>query len=232
VGLNLADFTFITKLIRYVEIRYKQPGTGTHPGAFFDNIKIQGGVTQPPVTGGAGEKGWSPVLAVVTDGARRVLQVTDWTGGQGTKPATGLYVGVDGLKIAIADGVDIRGTAGADGLPGAPGDDGDDGREIELQVNGSDMLQWRYVGDLTWIDLFDFSGLGGGGGGHVIKSDGTPLTQRAGLNLSTRFNVTDDSINDETDVDINTNIIATRAYVDGGANSTNAAARLYLFNNY
>ena len=69
-------------------------------------------------------------------------------------------------------------------------------------------------------------------GGHTIKSNGTPLTQREGLNFSTLFTVTDDSVNNETDVTINTNTIATRAYVDGGANSTNAAARLYLFNNY
>jgi hypothetical protein len=74
--------------------------------------------------------------------------------------------------------------------------------------------------------------LGGSSGGHVIKSQGTPLTQRAGLNFSDDFTVTDDSANNETDVSVNTNKIATRAYVDGGANSTNAAARLYLFNNY
>jgi hypothetical protein len=72
----------------------------------------------------------------------------------------------------------------------------------------------------------------GGGGGHVIKANGTPLPQRAGLNFSTQFTVSDDAPNDETDVEMNTNIMATRAYVDGGANSTNAAARLYLFNNY
>jgi hypothetical protein len=71
-----------------------------------------------------------------------------------------------------------------------------------------------------------------GGGGHVIKTNGTPLTQRAGLNFSTEFTVTDDAGNDETDVQMNTNIMATKAYVDGGANSTNAASRLYLFNNY
>jgi len=76
------------------------------------------------------------------------------------------------------------------------------------------------------------AGGGGGGGGHVIKTNGTPLTQRAGLNFSTEFTVTDDAANDETDVAMNTNIMATKAYVDGGANSTNAASRLYLFNNY
>ena len=51
---------------------------------------------------------WSPVFAVKADGARRVLQVADWTGGTGGKPETG-YVGSDGLVPDVADGVDISG---------------------------------------------------------------------------------------------------------------------------
>jgi hypothetical protein len=56
--------------------------------------------------------GWSPILAVVADGARRVLQVTGWSGGSGTAPATGLYVGATGYVSNIADAVDIRGDSG------------------------------------------------------------------------------------------------------------------------
>lgn len=70
---------------------------------------------QPTVANLTGDKGWSPVLAVVSDSARRVLQVTDWQGGQGTKPATGLYVGSAGLVALIASGVDVRGATGASG---------------------------------------------------------------------------------------------------------------------
>ena len=58
---------------------------------------------------------WSPVLAVASDGARRVFQVVDWTGGDGTKPDTGAYVGEDDLVADIADGVDVRGATGASG---------------------------------------------------------------------------------------------------------------------
>ncbi len=72
-------------------------------------------------TGSAGIDGWTPIFAVVTDGSRRVLQVSDWTGGSGTKPTTGKYVGAGGLVTAIADGVDIRGAAGATGETGATG---------------------------------------------------------------------------------------------------------------
>jgi hypothetical protein len=73
---------------------------------------------------------------------------------------------------------------------------------------------------------------GSTGGGHTIKSNGNPLTQRAGLNFSTSFIVTDNSVNNETDVTIDTNIIATRSYVDGITAQYSAATKLYLFNNY
>lgn len=63
--------------------------------------------------GDDGEKGWSPVLAVAIDGDRRVFQISDWTGGQGTKPATGQYIGVAGLTSTIADAVNVRGPEGA-----------------------------------------------------------------------------------------------------------------------
>ncbi len=57
---------------------------------------------------------WTPMPAAVLDGARCVLQIVDWTGGQGTKPTTGLYIGATGLVAALASAVDFRG-AGASG---------------------------------------------------------------------------------------------------------------------
>lgn len=69
------------------------------------------------------DNGWSPVFALVTDGARRVLQVTTWTGGTGTAPASGKYVGASGLVTLAADAVDVRGGTGATGAAGADGDD-------------------------------------------------------------------------------------------------------------
>ncbi len=72
------------------------------------NISYKGG-------GGTGTNGWTPILALVTDGERRVLQVTDWTGGTGTKPTSGLYVGATGLVADIALAVDIRGAQGEQG---------------------------------------------------------------------------------------------------------------------
>lgn len=81
--------------------------TGTAPNQTL-NLVLQKGDT--------GNTGWSPVFAVVNDGTRRVQQVVDWTGGQGTKPTTGQYVGATGLVASIASAVDIRGPAGTGGV--------------------------------------------------------------------------------------------------------------------
>ena len=70
-------------------------------------------------TGSAGLNGWSPVLAVVVDGARNVLQVVDWTGGQGTKPVVGKYIGASGFVDTVELGTNIRGQQGVSGL-GSP----------------------------------------------------------------------------------------------------------------
>jgi hypothetical protein len=62
-----------------------------------------------------GDAGWSPVLAIASDGARRVFEVVDWVGGEGTPPTGTGYVGETGLEADIGDGVDVRGPAGANG---------------------------------------------------------------------------------------------------------------------
>lgn len=59
------------------------------------------------------ELGWSPLLAVASDGTREVLQVIGYTGGMGTAPTTGLYVGSNSYVTNITDGVNIKGNAGA-----------------------------------------------------------------------------------------------------------------------
>ena len=59
------------------------------------------------------ELGWSPLLAVASDGAREVLQVVGWQGGMGSAPVTGQYLGSAGMVTNITDGVNIKGDAGA-----------------------------------------------------------------------------------------------------------------------
>src|SRR5262245_50211008 len=99
----------------------------------------QGVQGEPGTPGAGGDDGWSPILAAVNDGARRVLQVSAWTGGSGTAPASGQFVGAAGLVGNISNAIDIRGSQGPQGAQGltgdqgpqgtagAPGSDGDDG---------------------------------------------------------------------------------------------------------
>lgn len=49
-----------------------------------------------------GPKGWSPVFAGELDGVRTLFKVVDWTGGEGTKPDSGMYVGATGYVTAKA----------------------------------------------------------------------------------------------------------------------------------
>lgn len=88
--------------------------SGTPENAILDFTIPEGEQGIPGLTG---NKGWSPVFAIVSDGARRVLQVDDWVGGEGVKPATGDYVGATGLTPTIGDAIDIRGPAGTATIP-------------------------------------------------------------------------------------------------------------------
>ncbi|WP_372776802.1 hypothetical protein [Mangrovibacterium sp.] len=59
-----------------------------------------------------------------------------------------------------SDGQD--GADGQNGTDGTDGQDGADGREVELQENNG-WVEWRYVGDTTWNQLFEVPESSGGG---------------------------------------------------------------------
>jgi hypothetical protein len=65
--------------------------------------------------------GWTPQLAVASDGKRRILRVADWFGGTGEKPLRGIYLGKDGYVSNIAAAEEIRGDVGPPGLEGREG---------------------------------------------------------------------------------------------------------------
>jgi hypothetical protein len=69
---------------------------------------------QFPFQGPQGDRGWSPVFAVVSDSARRVLRLVDYVGGEGIKPTSGInqYVSAGGLTGTIGSATDIRGPVG------------------------------------------------------------------------------------------------------------------------
>lgn len=63
-----------------------------------------------------GSQGWAPKLVAEADGTRRVFKISDWTGGEGAKPATG-YLAADGTVVAeIGDAADFRGAEGPQAL--------------------------------------------------------------------------------------------------------------------
>ena len=152
-----------------------------------------------------GDDGWSPVLAVVTDGSRRVHQVIDWAGGTGTKPATGLYVGASGLTAVPADAVDVRGAAGVDGDSatwhngvGNPNPALGSVGDYYIDLDTSDVHE--KTGASTWTYRLNIRGAAGatgdtgpsGAGLRYIRSTNSadPPTGRLKVNTSTETAIT------------------------------------------
>lgn len=50
----------------------------------------------PETKGPTGNNGWTPILAGEQDGTRTLIKVVDWSGGNGAKPAAGMYLGTAG----------------------------------------------------------------------------------------------------------------------------------------
>jgi hypothetical protein len=67
---------------------------------------------------------WLPVVALVNDGNRVVIQVVAWTGGVGDVPPSGMYIGPAGYVTNISLATDIRGPIGPTGATGSQGPPG------------------------------------------------------------------------------------------------------------
>lgn len=74
-----------------------------------------GSINVPQGLPGQNGQGWSPRLAVVSDGpTREVLQLIGWTGGTGAAPGgVGQYIGSSGLVTTAGAAANIRGSNGA-----------------------------------------------------------------------------------------------------------------------
>jgi len=85
--------------------------------SIIDLTSMQGpqGAQGPQGDVGPTGDGWAPLYAVVSDGARRVMQIVGWTGGSGSAPATGDYLGPTGHTAVLASATDIRGPTGLTG---------------------------------------------------------------------------------------------------------------------
>lgn len=88
------------------------------------------------IQGNLGNSAWTPVFAIESDEARRVVKVVNWTGGGGTKPDINQYLGENGFTTDLALAIDIRGE-GVDALTTVATDDtiqGDGTTESPLGV--------------------------------------------------------------------------------------------------
>lgn len=117
-------------------------------------------------TGAGGEPvvaSWLPVLAVVADGARRVVKIVDWYGGVGTKPPAGYYITATGVSLNIADGTDIRGAQGEPGLSGNGTGDVIAANNLSDLANKNTALDNLHIvsSDVTAASTLDLSGTGG-----------------------------------------------------------------------
>lgn len=97
-----------------------------------------------------GDDQWTNLVALI-----------ELVGPKGNDGANGIN-GTDGADGANgADG--INGSDGVDGTDGINGADGADGREIELSKSAT-HIQWRYVGESSWIDVVALADLKGNKG--------------------------------------------------------------------
>jgi len=142
---------------------------------------IQGIQGETGATGATGDKGWSPILVIASDGARRVLQVDDWTGGEGTKPATGDYIGPTGLVSVIGSAVDIRGPEGAAGdgagdMLASTYDPQSIAGDAFARANHTGTQALSTISDAGTAAALDVAATGDAAVGEVVKGDDTRLT--------------------------------------------------------
>lgn len=89
---------------------------------------------------------------------------------------TGDLEWIDLIPLADIKGDD--GAAGANGTNGTNGTDGSDGREVELQKSAT-HIQWRYIGDVSWINLVALTDIKGDTG--AAGTNGTNGTNGLGV---------------------------------------------------
>jgi hypothetical protein len=181
VSINLADFTLSNNTARKIRFRWTR-GNQAHAGFYLDLVQLQGGIVSPIVAGtvvltghviGSGQTG-VPIPTTITE---KAISEQDLQ----TDP----LAGTEHILGRLASGALVKIPAsllfGA-GTPGA------DGREVELQNNGT-SIQWRYIGDGTWIDLVALSAITGPAGGNGTDgADGTEIElQVSGTDLQWRY---------------------------------------------
>ena len=153
---------------------YGPKASGAWPASAYTITGATGDTGSTGLTGATGDKGWAPVFSIQNNGAVRVLRLDDWVGGEGTKPATGTYVGTTGLVAAIGDAVDIRGPQGPEGAAGA---------------GTGDMLAATYDPGAVAGDAFDMENMTEGTNNKIFSA--AERTKLSGIASSATANSSD-----------------------------------------
>lgn len=127
---------------------------------------LKGATGANGLNGTNGTNGWSPLYAVVARGDDLVLRISGWTGGTGTQPAIGQYLGSSGLVNDINQAVNIRGTKGDQGEQGIQGETGTAGKDGS---DGTGITSIEYLED---------------GSVQINKSDSTSVQTGSPPNLT------------------------------------------------
>ncbi|MEZ0484292.1 hypothetical protein [Fibrella aquatica] len=144
----------------------------------------------------SGTNGWTPVLRGVLTAAPAgtfvegyVLQVTDWAGGEGVKPATGQYVGMGGLVSTTGQAINIRGSSwhAGNGVPvaqagGGPGIYGD----IYLDYDTGNVYRAQSPSGSSWTLKGNIKGPQGIQGPIGLSAPNIVLTN---ANVSTAYGI-------------------------------------------
>lgn len=142
----------VVKIVDWVGGDNAKPAINVYVGAAGFTAIIADAID---VRGDLGPTGWTPVYGIIDDGLRKVIKVTDWTGGEGVKPTINVYLGLDGYTANIAQAINIRGNPGATwsnsaSIPVAgSGTDGD----YHLQTTTGDIYSrtagvWSLIGNV------------------------------------------------------------------------------------
>lgn len=124
-----------------------------------------------------GHDGWTPLLAVVADGERRVHRIIGWAGGTGNEPESGYYLGERGPVRDIGDATDIRGPAGARGVAEASGASDAGLRRLITRLIEENMME-----DFDQAPLDDQTNSGGSPAVLTFTFSGDPV-QRVWVKL-------------------------------------------------
>ena len=192
LALKLADFSFTGTEFDAICFRWTKSGQqADHAGFYLDYVKLEKGIQQPPTADDSYvdklyfDEATNEIVLEQTNNRPSFRVLLPDGGGGGTDGRevelsvvgdyiVWRYVGeanwINLVALSVLEGP--PGEPGEDGAPGAPGQDGEpgapgsDGREIELRENAG-WVEWRYVGDVNWIQLYQIPTGGGGGGSEA-----------------------------------------------------------------